>query len=241
MPHILSRGAYPTPRHKLSAAMPHRITVEAPAQFIYNPIQLSMWGNDVNGDCVTAEEAFAKACHKPEIFISDNEVINWATAHNYLNGANLTDVLTTMRHSGFVQSSYTYDDGPYTSVDWTNSGVLCNAIFTGPVKIGVAADQLENAVQSLSTLGNGWFATNFQPDNNEDHCVSLCGYGTMAWLADQLHCQVPSDVDGTQDGYALFTWSTIGVIDVPSMIAITGEAWLRNPTTLESTRYIKPL
>ena len=43
------------------------------------PAKISMWGNDVHGDCVTAEEAFAKACNNPEIFISDAEVIAWAT------------------------------------------------------------------------------------------------------------------------------------------------------------------
>jgi hypothetical protein len=30
---------------------------------------------------------------------------------------------------------------------------------------------------------SGWFATGFKQDNNEDHCVSLCGYGTISWLA----------------------------------------------------------
>jgi hypothetical protein len=30
----------------------------------------------------------------------------------------------------------------------------------------------------------------------------------------------------------LFTWNSIGIIDVPSMLAITQEAWLRNPTTV---------
>ena len=29
----------------------------------------------------------------------------------------------------------------------------------------------------------------------------------------------------------MFTWDSIGIIDVPSMIAITQEAWLRQPTT----------
>ncbi len=233
----LMRGAYPTPRYELAAAVPHKITDDNPAQFIRIPKQLSMWGNDVNGDCVTAEEAFAKACHKPEVFISDTEVINWATSNNFLNGANLTDVLHAMQRNGFVQSPYTYDDGPYSSIDWTNPALLTNAIFTGPVKIGVAATQLENVIQSLPTLANGWFATGFQPDSNEDHCTSLCGYGSMSWLATQLGSQVPSGVDGTQQGYALYTWSTIGVIDVPSMEAITAEAWLRNPTTLETSKY----
>ena len=135
------------------------------------------------------------------------------------------------RSSGFQPGDgNTYGDGPYMSVDWTNAAALQSAIAVGPVKIGVAADQLENAVPDPPT--NGWFATGFQPDSNEDHCVSLCGYGTIAWLAEQLGVSVPDGVDGTQPGYALFTWSSIGIIDVPSLLAICGEAWLRNPVTV---------
>ena len=33
----------------------------------------------------------------------------------------------------------------------------------------------------------------------------------------------------------MFTWNSIGIIDVPSMIAITQEAWLRQPTTVTKT------
>jgi len=36
----------------------------------------------------------------------------------------------------------------------------------------------------------------------------------------------------SQQGYAMFTWDSIGIIDQPSMLAITHEAWLRNPTTI---------
>ena len=50
--------------------------------FITVPAHISMWGNDVHGDCVTAEEAFAKACNNPEIFIPDSDVISWATNHS---------------------------------------------------------------------------------------------------------------------------------------------------------------
>jgi hypothetical protein len=42
-----------------------------------------------HGDCVASEEAFAKACHKSEIFISDQEVIQWAQNHGVLEGAYL--------------------------------------------------------------------------------------------------------------------------------------------------------
>jgi hypothetical protein len=194
------------------------------------PKKLSFWGNDVHGDCVTAEEAFAKACHQPEIFISENEVIQWATKHDFLNGAMLSAVLELMVNEGFTQGGHTYDDGVALSVDWTNAAILNNAISKGPVKIGIGADQLDT-VYNANDRKSGWFATGFKPDSTEDHCVSLCGYGTLTWLAQQLHVNVPTGVDGTKPGYGMFTWDSIGIIDLPSMLAITHEAWLRIPTT----------
>ena len=226
----LKRGATPSPRSALAAAMPHVASIAAPPNFIVKPQRISMWGNDVHGDCVTAEEAFAKACNNPEIFISDDEVIAWASRHDVLEGAYLTQVMTWMQHDGFVDSSYTYDDGPYLSVDWTNAGTLHSAISSGPVKIGVAGDQIEDAWRTTGGE-SGWCGTGFHTDDNEDHCVTLCGYGSMSWLAQQLGRQLPPGIDGTKPGYAMFTWDSIGVIDVPSMTAVTHEAWLRQPTT----------
>ncbi|HYB48571.1 MAG TPA: hypothetical protein VED20_14670, partial [Streptosporangiaceae bacterium] len=182
---------------------------------------------------MTAEEAFAKACNNPEIFISDNEVIAWATSHGVLNGAILTDVMTWMQNDGFTDGGIADDDGPYYSVDWTDAGTLQGAISQGPVKLGVAGDQLDGtwwaAGGSAAGGRSGWFATGYHDDANEDHCVTLCGYGSISWLAQQLGVQVPAGIDGTQSGYAMFTWDSIGIIDVPSMIAITHEAWLRQP------------
>lgn len=224
------RGAIPSARHRLAAAQPHAIVGPTPPQLIYKPSQVSFWGNNQYGDCCTAEEAFAKACFNPEILISDPEVIQWATQNNFLNGANIVDVLDLMTSNGFQQGGQTYDDGPNTSVDWTNVAILQNAIAHGPVKIGIAANQLDAVWQNHPQ--NGWFATGFVQDNAEDHCVSLCGYGNFSWLAGQLQVQVPAAMDGATPGYALFTWNTIGIIDQPSMVAITQEAWLRNPTTI---------
>src|ERR1700733_10766125 len=224
------RGAIPSPRSALASATPHVAIVGAPPNFITLPAQISMWGNDVNGDCVTAEEAFAKACNSPEIFIPDSEVISWATRHGVLNGAVISQVLQWMQSDGFQLGSFSYDDGPYFSVNWTNSATLQSAISNGPVKIGVAADQLLTAWHSTNGT-TGWFAVGFHADGAEDHCPSLCGYGTINWLAQQLHVQVPAGIDGTKTRYALFTWNSIGIIDEPSLLAITQEAWLRQPTT----------
>jgi hypothetical protein len=199
-----------------------------PREFIRLPKELSFWGNNIYGDCVTAEEAFAKACHDPEIFIRDTEVIEWATTNGVLNGAVISDVLALMVTDGFEQRYRAYDDGPAHTVDWSNPDLLCNAIYHGPVKLGIAADQLN----SVYTYGvSGWFATGFYPDSAEDHCVSLCGYGSIEWLARQLRVAVPSAIDGHKPGYAMFTWDTVGIIDEPSMVNITQEAWLRRPTT----------
>jgi hypothetical protein len=229
------RGARPTPRHRLAAALPHHVITSTPPQFLWKPAQLSMWGNATYGDCVTAEEAFAKACHSPEIFILDTTVIAWAGRNNALDGADLTQIMDLMQTGGFIQAESTYTDGPHTAVDWTKPSVLCNAISLGPVKIAVAADQLENAVDAAGDEPvNGWLATGFAADSDVDHCVSLCGYGPMAWLFSQLATPMPDGMDGTKPGYGLFTWSSIGIIDPASLIAICGEAWLRSPTTIIS-------
>ena len=225
------RGAAPSPRSALAAATPHTAIAGAPPNFLTLPHQISSWGNFDHGDCVTAEEAFAKACHQPEIFITDQIAMAWATKHHVLEGANLHQVMQWMQTDGFHENGKTFDDGQIFSVDWTNPSTLDSAISRGPVKIGVAATQLETAWR-ITNGQTGWFGLGFQKDDAEDHCVSLCGYGSLAWLSGQLKVAVPAGVDGTKPGYALFTWDSIGIVDQPSMIAITREAWLRSPTTV---------
>jgi len=199
------------------------------------PQTISMWGNYDHGDCVTAEEAFAKACNNPEIFIPDSDVISWATRHGALEGADLTSVMEWMENDGFAEGSNVYDDGTYYSVDWTDALTLQSAISKGPVKTGIAANQVDTAWQNNNGK-TGWFAVGFNADSDEDHCVSLCGYGTLSWLAQQLNVQVPAGIDGSKPGYAMFTWNSIGIIDEPSLLAITHEAWLRQPTTVTKSQ-----
>ena len=227
----LLKGAIPAPRHLLCAAMPHVAVSPAPPQFIWLPKQLDMWGNATFGDCVTAEEAFAKACNQPEVFIPAHKVIKWARNHSVLNGAGLWEVLELMQTGGFDQDNVTYDDGPFKSVNWEDVALLKSAISTGPVKLGVASDQLIN-VPNIG-VSNGWIATGLTTGDPLDHCISLCGYGTAGWLAAQLNVTLPAEIAGDTAAYAAFTWSTIGIIDPESLSAITGEAWVRSPTTIE--------
>jgi hypothetical protein len=69
----LSRGAIPSPRHELAAAMPHvpDPKIAVPPSFLMWPVQMSSWNNYNYGDCVTAEEATAA----PQTFIPEATVL----------------------------------------------------------------------------------------------------------------------------------------------------------------------
>ena len=236
----LPRGAIPSPRSDLAAAKPHvpDLKISVPPSFLMWPVQMDSWNNYTYGDCVSAEEAFAKATATPRTFIPQATVVAWATAHGYLNGATLTGVLTKMQTDGFAFNNNKYDDGPYNSVDWTNAGILQSAIYShGPVKIGVGADDFQSNPHGLVTPGtSGWAMYNYPKNLAEDHCVSLCGYGTLAelvalFMQHNVTVNVPSGMP-TGLCYAMFTWNSIGIIDQQSMLNMTYEAWLRNPVTI---------
>jgi hypothetical protein len=236
----LPRGAIPSPRHELAAARPHvpDPKISAPASFLMWPVQMSSWNNYVYGDCVSAEEAFAKATAAPQTFIPEATVVAWATAHGYLNGATLTSVMTTMQSTGFPLNKKTYDDGPHNSVNWTNAAILQSAIYShGPVKIGVGADGFQTNPHGNVTPGtSGWAMYNYPKNEPEDHCTSLCGYGTLAQLVAlfKQHGATVKAPKGMPTGlcYAMFTWNSIGIIDQQSMLNMTYEAWIRNPVTI---------
>jgi hypothetical protein len=236
----LPRGAIPSPRYELAAAMPHipDPKISVPPSHLMWPAQMSSWNNYVYGDCVSAEEAFAKATAAPQTFIPEPAVVAWATTHGYLNGASLTAVMKTMETTGFSLNSKTYDDGPYNSVNWTNAAILHSAIYShGPVKIGVGAGDFQtNADGSVTPGTSGWVMYNYPKNQPEDHCVSLCGYGTLAELITLFkhHKVTVHAPKGMPTGlsYAMFTWNSIGIIDQQSMLNMTYEAWIRIPVTI---------
>lgn len=228
---MLYRGARPTERHLIEAAALHTATTPAPPQFLWKPPQLSMWGNDTFGDCVTAEECFALACSKPEVLIGYAKAVKWARQRWLLNGAGIWEVLTIRQTQPIYNGAEAYLDGPFKFVNYNDRATLSHAIAQGPVKVGVAASQLQSVVEG-NGIQNGWVATGFTKDTNLDHCPALCGYGPLLWLAGQLGAPPPNQADAAKFMYAMFTWSTIGIIDEPSLLAIIGESWLRSPTTI---------
>jgi len=236
----LPRGAIPSPRNELAAAMPHvpDANIAVPPSFLMWPVQMSSWNNYVYGDCVSAEEAFAKATAAPQTFIPEATVVAWAHQHGFLNGATLTSVMAMMQQHGFPFNNKTYDDGPYLAVNWHNPGILNSAIYShGPVKLGVGAEDFQTNPHGHVTPGtSGWAMYNYPKNLAEDHCVSLCGYGTLAELVGLFHQHnvVVHAPPGMYPGpsYAVFTWNSIGIIDQQSMLNMTYEAWIRNPVTI---------
>ncbi len=183
----------------------------------------------ISGNCVSAEEAFAKACHTPEIFIDDNVVIAWARANGYLNGADLKEVCDSMLDDGYHVGGQIYNDGPAQTVDYANQDSLRSAISQGPVKIAIDA----NALPSGAGNNQGWYAFGGGRYPNTDHCTGLSGYGTAAYCFSQLGVPLPSGIDPNKaDCYLHFTWSTIGVVDQAWLMNTCVEAWLRMPTTI---------
>ncbi|WP_121810226.1 hypothetical protein [Mucilaginibacter kameinonensis] len=228
----LKTGAIPSPRWALAAATPYKPVGTTPNNFLIQlPPRLYIWGNDQYGDCVTAEEAFAKACSHPEIDFPNEMAIVWASDHGVLNGAQISYVLDQMQVSGFVMDGVMFNNGGYSPVNWNDGSILRNAVTNGPVKLGVGGNQI---LQICENSGRRvWFATNLNKEGADNtHCISLCGYGTLSWLANQFGVPLPAGINGQALGYTFFSWCSFGIIDEISLHNITSEAWVRNPTTV---------
>lgn len=233
------RGAIMSPRHKLMAATPFKPRGTTADRFLMAPKTLSMWLNDQDGDCVTAEECMKIACAllSPEVVIRDEVLKPWIDKYDFANGATLTDVMDKMKEVGITQDDVTYFGGAYDGVDYSKFDSIANALCQGrgPVKIAIDANILPGGAGNAS----GFFVTGLKhPANNSDHCVCFCGFGPIQWLADQLAAQygvtvaIPSGVDPNGRGAALYTWKTIGIVDESSVPNVPTEAWLRNPATI---------
>ena len=225
-------GEFPTPNYELAGARPYKAGGAAPESFLAWPIEIGFWGNEKVSNSSWAEEAFAKACAEPKVFIPTDVVMLTARECGSSNFAGF------MQMHGFQMDGTAYLDGPFNKVNWTNTAALNGAIANvGPVKIGVASANLTSSLHSQLTPGrSGWAIYDLPTGQPENHCASLCGYGPLAALVGLferygVNVNVPS---GMPPGlcYAMFTWGSIGIVDRQSLMNITGEAWVRNPTTI---------
>lgn len=229
---LVPSGHFPTPNHELAAASPYRTAAAAPECFLAWPRQVGFWGNDTPSSSIWAEEAFAKACAEPTVFIPPDVVL---LAQRTCGTSNFA---AFMQGSGFEMGGKAYLDGRFLAIDWTKEPLLNGAIaHVGPVKIGVALANLVALSQSRFTPGNiVWAVCGLPKSQLEDDWASLCGYGPLAALVERFEecgarVSLPS---GMPAGlcYAMFVRGSICIIDQESLMNITGEAWLRTPTTI---------
>jgi len=235
-------GALPSPRHRLAGALPFRAVRAFPAEWGVVPAKLDIWGNDRYGVCVTSEEAANVAAFTaaregvPDICLAEETVIDWARKHRYLNGANISEVMDTLQTDGDpIIEGTKYFVGPYRAVDWENRADLCAAIYESraAVKIGIASSGLGNAVQGR----NGWMVLSGRKDRRIDHCVGLCGYGSLQYLCGLCGVPVPAKYTPDLFCYLMFTWGTVGIVSEQAMWAMTGEAWVRLPSSIADPPY----
>jgi hypothetical protein len=239
-------GAFPSPRHRLAGAKPFIPTVVPPSQWGIVAPTYQMWGNDQYGDCVTAESAanianFSAALGIAERVMSDKQVTDWARDHRFLNGAVITDVLDAMqvaRGDGLKDAYAMYMEGNYNSVNWQNRGLLSSAIFEskGNVKAGIASACLGDAVQGK----NGWYVLLCPKNRGLDHCISYCGYGPLSYLCGLCGVPVPISADPNLFCYLLYTWACVGIVSEAALWNMTGEAWVRNPSSIAKPAYPAP-
>ena len=225
-------GRFPTPVSELASAPRYRAGGAAPESFLAWPGKIDFWGGENAENSSWAEEAFAKACAQPRVFVPADAVIAAALKCGSSNFAQF------MQTQGFQVGGAAYLDGPFHLVNWADAAILKSAIAnSGPVKIGVAAGSLASRHHSQVTSGtSGWAIYGLGARQPGDHCASLCGYGSLAALVGLferrgVHVNAPA---GMPPGlcYAMFTSGSIGVVDADSLANITGEAWIRNPTTI---------
>lgn len=231
-------GAIPTSFTKIIAAVKagaagvYRASAP-PAQVIVVPKKISYWGNNQYGCCVTTESVFSMAAYSTyvgldEIFITDATTIAWARAHGDLNGAMLLDVMQDMAKDGIKdEKGVLRKAGKPSSVDFSTEDTLKSALAQGPVSIAIASGSLPSGAGNKS----GWSAFGGRQNNRTDHCVSLAGYGPTSELFKALNVSAPANAPA--NGYLLFTWSTIGIVDHKWLLNTCVEAWVRNPTVTD--------
>lgn len=231
-------GAKPTPFAKIAESIKlgksgiHK-AVGAPPQVIVIPKRLSYWGNNQYGVCVTSESVFSLADYSTylgleQIFVTDAATIEWARRHGWLNGAWLLEVIEAMQAEGIkCEKGILRKSGKPSIVNYSDEESLKSAIAQGPVSIAIGASSLPSGAGNKS----GWYSFGGRQNNSADHCVSLHGYGPTSELFKALGVAPPSNAPA--NGYLLFTWSTVGVVDHAWLMSTCVEAWVRNPTVLD--------
>ncbi len=226
-------GEFPTPNQELAGARPYRASSVAPESFLAWPLEIDSWGDKDAANSSWAEEAFAKACAEPKVFVPAAVVLS---ASRECGSSNFAGFMQTR---GFRMDRKVYLDGPFRLIGWTNAADLNGAIaHVGPVKIGVASANLASPRGEVTPGTSGW-AIHGLPARPARKSFARAFAATGRWpalvpISSRRRGVTVHAPSGMPTGlcYAMFTWGSIGIVDRQSLMNITGEAWVRNPTTI---------
>ncbi|HQU42383.1 MAG TPA: hypothetical protein PK867_06200 [Pirellulales bacterium] len=190
-----------------------------------------MAGNDRYGNCVFAETGNYKKVISPatggaELIIPGENVIAYARTAGGLNGYNIEDELRLNQTVGLKDfAGVPHTIGGHGAIDWTIREEVKLAIqLMKAIKIGIDHGPLMGTGAGEK---NGWVLTGVGRRGGIDHCVGIYGYGSAGYLAQVCKNTLPASLDPMTFCVLLYTWGTIGIVDWPSFVAITGEAWVR--------------
>ena len=232
---FVPKGEFPSPNQDLADARRYRGGGSVPESFISWPTKIGSWIDEKASSSIWAEEAFAKACAEPKVFIPSDAVVSAARECGSSNFA------AFMQTHGFQMDRKAYLDGPFKLIDWTNLAALNGAIANiGPVKVGVASAGFSAGSHGQAApRTSGWAIYGLPQGHPGDQCASLFGYAPLAAMVDlfRRHGVDVTPPPGMPAGlaYAIFSSGSIGLIDRQSLMNITGEAWVRSPTTIVKT------
>ena len=228
-------GVFPSPNEDLADAERYRAGGSVPESFIAWPTRIGFWGDENGSNSIWAEEAFAKACVEPKTFIPTEVVLSASRECGSSNFARF------MQTRGFQMDRKAYLDGPFRLIDWMNAADLNEAIANiGPVKIGVASGGLSSIPHGGVTPGtSGWAVYGLPQSQPGDQCASLFGYGPWP------HWSLCSSSAGsmrscrqaclTASPMPCSSGARLASSTRQSLMNITGEAWVRSPTTIVKT------
>lgn len=223
----------PTPPAKMQSIPKFNVvSYSATTQAAFIPKAKHYWGNNQYGDCVpvayiASAAAWTTFCGQP-VIATDAEAIDWARKHDWLNGTWATEVLDVVKSEGVPIGGKVYKCGPYAAVDYKNNAALQTAATVGPCMIAIDA----NALPSSAGNKDGWYVTGNTGDHNTDHEVTILGCGPAKWLYEQISTPLPAGLGPDQQGFLVFTWSTIGFVDFSWVQGTVVECFLPNPTVV---------
>jgi hypothetical protein len=218
-------------------AMPFRIKRAAPIQsFTTDGTPFQMDGNDALGDCTCAclgnvLDVVKRVLGYSGGNIPDANVVQWATAHGFQNGADISDVLEALTTDPMIDASGQANTiGPALGVNYNDMPTVYAALAEHyALDLGVDSSLYTQCVGNIGTVAVAPLIT--RALSNYDHSIpAFADWGTAEFLAAKYSAAYNQNVqlgDLPADTPCIGneTWGCPVIVPVVSFQLSTGEAW----------------